>query len=89
MAAWPAAAVAVVASRANPPERRREESDNYSGIFRIKIIKVNYCHTASPATTGKLTENETIIITKLFVGGRKYIFSNEKKHSDCLLMFII
>ena len=28
VAAWPAAAVAVVASRAKPPERRREESDN-------------------------------------------------------------
>ena len=27
-------AVAVVASRAKPPERRREESDNYSEIFR-------------------------------------------------------
>ena len=57
VAAWPAAAVAVVASRAKPPERRREESDNYSEIFRIKIIDlVINCHTASPATTGKLTE---------------------------------
>ena len=34
VAAWPAAAVAVVASRANPPERRREESDKYSEIFQ-------------------------------------------------------
>ena len=90
MAAWPAAPVAVVASRAKPPERRREESDNYSEIFRIKIINFEKnCHTASPATTGKLTENETIIITKLFVGGGKYIFVNEEKHSVCLLMFII
>ena len=57
VAAWPAAPVAVVASRAKPPERRREESDNYSEIFRIKIIDlVINCHTASPATTGKLTE---------------------------------
>ena len=40
VAAWPAAAVAVVASRAKPPERRREESDNYSEIFQnIKFRK--------------------------------------------------
>ena len=40
VAAWPAAAVAVVASRAKPPERRREESDIYSEIFQnIKIRK--------------------------------------------------
>ena len=31
----PAARAPVVASRAKPPEGRREESDNYSEIFRI------------------------------------------------------
>ena len=31
----PAKTFPVVASRANPPERRREESDNYSEILRI------------------------------------------------------
>ena len=40
VAVWPARAVAVVASRAKPPERRREESDNYSEIFQnIKFRK--------------------------------------------------
>ena len=59
----PAKTFPVVASRANPPERSREESDNYSEIFRIKINNlVNNCHTASPPTTGKLTENEIINI---------------------------
>ena len=33
----PARVAPVPASRAKPPERRREESDNYSEILRIKI----------------------------------------------------
>jgi len=36
----PAKTEPVVASRAKPPERRREESDNYSKIFQnIKFRK--------------------------------------------------
>ena len=60
----PAKLAPVLASRANPPERRREESGNYSEIFRNKIINlVNNCHTASPPTTGKLTEIKIIDIS--------------------------
>ena len=46
VAAWPAARVAVVANRANPPGRE-ERGDPI----------INF-HTASPDTTGKLTENK-------------------------------
>ena len=41
-----------------------------------------------PPTTGKLTENKIVIISQLFVGGWKFIFSNEEKHAVCLLLFI-
>ena len=59
----PAKTFPVVASRANPPERRREESDNYSKIFMTKLMNlVNNCHTASPPTTGKLTGNKIVNI---------------------------
>ena len=68
MAAELPRAADVVASRAKPPERR-EESDNLSEIL-VKFL-VNNCHTASPDTTGKLTEN---II---------YILSNKEKPFIC------
>ena len=56
----PAKTFPVVASRANPPERRREESDNNDELFR-SIYLVNNCQTALPPTTGKFTENKKIV----------------------------
>ena len=82
VAAGPARAADVVTSRAKPPERRREESDNYSEIFRNKIINlVNNCHTASPPTTGKLTENRIINISHYFlVVGIIFSFNELKRN---------
>ena len=60
MAAELPRAADVVASRAKPPERRREESDNFNEIL-VKFL-ANNCHTASPDTTGKFTENRIFFL---------------------------
>ena len=86
--AGPPRAVAVVASRAKPPERSSVTIIVKYSEFRINYLE-NNCHTASPPTTGKLTENKINIISHLFVGGENYVFSNEEKHSVCLLMYVI
>ena len=46
-------------SEATWEEERGEESDNFSGKFRIFNLE-NNCHSASPDTIGKLTENKII-----------------------------
>ena len=58
----PAKTFPVVASRANPPEGRRVIylSINIAKYFRILNL-VNNCQTASPPTTGKLTEKKKTI----------------------------
>ena len=74
----PAKTFPVVASRANPPERRRVI--NIAKYFRILNL-VNNCHTASPPTTGKLTEKKKKLIfhSNLLVAG--ITLSTEEKHS--------